>query len=108
MDQCNEFCTKDSTSHCALCDALAERDRFIRFWFKGADLRGADLEGAALLYADLEGAVLNRANLEGTDLLGAKNLTAVQLTTVSNLQIALLDPLLREQLRDLSEKPQSQ
>ena len=98
MDQCNEFCTKDSTSHCALCDALAERGRFIRFWFKGADLRGADLEGA----------VLNRANLEGAALLGAKNLTAVQLTTVSNLQIALLDPLLREQWRDLSEKRQSQ
>src|SRR5262249_52806876 len=32
---CNELCTKESTGHCALCEALAERDRFIQFWFKG-------------------------------------------------------------------------
>ena len=35
MDRCNKFCTKEATGTCALCDALAERDRFIRVWFKG-------------------------------------------------------------------------
>jgi Pentapeptide repeats (8 copies) len=35
MARCNELCTKDATGYCALCEALAERDRFIRFWFKG-------------------------------------------------------------------------
>ena len=35
MDRCNDLCTKASTGTCALCDALAERDRFERFWFKG-------------------------------------------------------------------------
>src|SRR5262245_5340060 len=35
MARCNELCTKDATSHCAVCEALAERDRFERFWFKG-------------------------------------------------------------------------
>ena len=35
MDRCNELCTKEVLGHCALCAALAERDRFERFWFKG-------------------------------------------------------------------------
>jgi hypothetical protein len=35
MDRCNELCTKETTGQCALCDALAERERFIRFWCKG-------------------------------------------------------------------------
>jgi hypothetical protein len=35
MSRCNEFCTKEATGTCALCDALAERERFIRVWFKG-------------------------------------------------------------------------
>src|SRR5262245_44013645 len=35
MARCNELCTKDATGSCALCEALAERDRFERFWFKG-------------------------------------------------------------------------
>jgi Pentapeptide repeats (8 copies) len=35
MEHCNELCTKEATGKCALCDALAERDRFIRLWFKG-------------------------------------------------------------------------
>jgi hypothetical protein len=30
MDRCNELCTKEATGQCALCDVLAERDRFIR------------------------------------------------------------------------------
>src|SRR5712691_8915866 len=38
MNRCNELCTKEITGQCALCDALAERDRFIRFWFKGGFL----------------------------------------------------------------------
>ena len=33
--RCNELCTKEATDQCALCDALDERDRFERFWFKG-------------------------------------------------------------------------
>jgi hypothetical protein len=33
MEHCNELCTKEVTDQCALCDALAERDRFERlFW----------------------------------------------------------------------------
>ena len=35
MDRCNELCTKDATGTCAVCEALAERDRFLRFWFQG-------------------------------------------------------------------------
>jgi hypothetical protein len=34
MDRCNELCTKETTGSCALCEALAERDRFERFWFQ--------------------------------------------------------------------------
>ena len=35
MARCTELCTKDTTGMCAFCEALAERDRFIRFWFQG-------------------------------------------------------------------------
>jgi hypothetical protein len=35
MEPCNELCTKEATGTCALCDKLAERDQFIRRWFKG-------------------------------------------------------------------------
>jgi hypothetical protein len=35
MDRCTEFCTKDATGTCALCEARAEAERFIRFWFQG-------------------------------------------------------------------------
>ena len=35
MARCNELCTKEATGHCAVCEAMAESDRFIRFWFKG-------------------------------------------------------------------------
>ena len=35
MDRCNELCTKDATGTCAVCEALAERNRFLRFWFQG-------------------------------------------------------------------------
>jgi Pentapeptide repeats (8 copies) len=38
MDRCNELCTKDATGHCAVCEALAERDRFLQFWLKGGFL----------------------------------------------------------------------
>jgi hypothetical protein len=34
MTRCNELCTKEAKDLCALCDALAERDRFERFWFR--------------------------------------------------------------------------
>jgi hypothetical protein len=34
MDHCNEPCTQDVTGTCAVCEALAERDRFLRFWFQ--------------------------------------------------------------------------
>ena len=39
MDRCNELCTKETTGQCTLCEALAERDRFIRLWMKGGFLR---------------------------------------------------------------------
>ena len=35
MSRCNCLCTKDATGTCALCEALAERERFIRVWLKG-------------------------------------------------------------------------
>jgi uncharacterized protein YjbI with pentapeptide repeats len=35
MGRCNKLCTKEATGKCALCDVLAERDQFIRRWFKG-------------------------------------------------------------------------
>src|SRR5436853_4905965 len=35
MARCNELCTKDATGTCALWEALAERDRFLWFWFQG-------------------------------------------------------------------------
>ena len=39
MDRCNDLCTKETTGQCALCEVLAERDRFIRLWMKGGFLR---------------------------------------------------------------------
>jgi hypothetical protein len=45
MDRCNDLCTKEATGTCALCDALAERERFIRVWLKGGWL----LDGAQAL-----------------------------------------------------------
>lgn len=39
MDRCNELCTKETTGQCAVCDALAERDRFIQWWMQGGFLR---------------------------------------------------------------------
>jgi hypothetical protein len=53
-----------------------EQERYWRFDFRGADLRGAILWGAHLERADLRGAHLERAllggaHLEGTDLAGA-------------------------------------
>jgi len=35
--RCTELCTKGTTGQCALCDALAERDRFLQ-WFPAARL----------------------------------------------------------------------
>jgi hypothetical protein len=35
MDRCNDLCTNDATGSCTLCEARAEADRFVRFWFKG-------------------------------------------------------------------------
>jgi hypothetical protein len=32
--RCNELCTK-AKGHCAVCEAQAEADRFVWFWFKG-------------------------------------------------------------------------
>src|SRR5262245_52663350 len=34
MSRCNCLCTKAATGTCALCEALAERDRFERLWFQ--------------------------------------------------------------------------
>jgi hypothetical protein len=34
MGRCTELCTKETTGACALCEALAERDRFERLWFQ--------------------------------------------------------------------------
>jgi hypothetical protein len=45
MQRCNDLCTKDATGTCALCEALAERDRFERRWFKG----GLFIEGFQVL-----------------------------------------------------------
>jgi len=38
MDRCNDLCTQETIGRCLLCDALTERDRFIRLWFKGGVL----------------------------------------------------------------------
>jgi uncharacterized protein YjbI with pentapeptide repeats len=45
MERCNELCTKEATGACALCDKLAERDRFWEWWFKG----GVFIEGLRVL-----------------------------------------------------------
>src|SRR4029450_5800380 len=34
MARCNELCTKDTTGTCAVCEALAKRDRFLRCWLQ--------------------------------------------------------------------------
>jgi uncharacterized protein YjbI with pentapeptide repeats len=49
MDRCNELCTKEVAGYCgycALCNVLAERDRFERFWFKG----GVFIDGLRALH----------------------------------------------------------
>lgn len=38
MDRCNDFCTRETIGQCALCEALAERERFVRLWLKGGFL----------------------------------------------------------------------
>ena len=38
MDHCNDLCTRETTGQCALCEALAERERFVRLWLKGGFL----------------------------------------------------------------------
>jgi hypothetical protein len=40
VGRCTELCTKEATGSCALCEALAERDRFERLWFQKEVLRG--------------------------------------------------------------------
>ena len=35
----SEYCTRETTGQCALCDALEERDRFLRLWIKGDFVR---------------------------------------------------------------------
>ena len=45
MDRCNDLCTKDAIGYCALCEARAEANRFIRFWFKG----GLFIDGVRVL-----------------------------------------------------------
>jgi hypothetical protein len=35
MDRCNELCTRDITGSCAVCEARAVANRFMRLWFKG-------------------------------------------------------------------------
>jgi hypothetical protein len=35
MQRYNARCTKETTGACAVCEALAERDRFFRFWLQG-------------------------------------------------------------------------
>jgi hypothetical protein len=35
MQRCNARCTKETTGAYVVCEALAERDRFFRFWFQG-------------------------------------------------------------------------
>ena len=39
MARCNELCTKDTAGTCALCEALAVRDRFERLWFRKEEFR---------------------------------------------------------------------
>ena len=39
MARCNELCTKEIKGVCALCEALAERDRFERLWFRKEEFR---------------------------------------------------------------------
>ena len=39
MDRCNELCTKEITGECALCETLAARDQFLRFWLGGGWFR---------------------------------------------------------------------
>ena len=41
----DDLCTKEATGQCAMCDALAERDRFERFWVQG----GLFIDGIQIL-----------------------------------------------------------
>jgi hypothetical protein len=56
MGRCNELCAKETTGQCTLCDALAERDRFERLWFKG----GLFVDGAKTLIRGRSFAFLRR------------------------------------------------
>ncbi len=58
------------------------------------NLQRADLRGANLLITNLEGAYLGKANLEG-----ARNLTIEQLSNVTTLYEAKLDPELEELIK---------
>jgi uncharacterized protein YjbI with pentapeptide repeats len=83
----------------SLIDAYLEGADLSVAHLEGADLSVAHLEGADLTSAYLEGANLTRANLERAALQGAKDLTVAQLSTVSTLKGASLDPPLMEQLQ---------
>ncbi|ETX01263.1 MAG: hypothetical protein ETSY1_08005 [Candidatus Entotheonella factor] len=49
MDRCTDLCTKPIKGYCTLCEALAERDRFLRFWGRVAWYIW-DISGLRFLY----------------------------------------------------------
>jgi uncharacterized protein YjbI with pentapeptide repeats len=108
VSRCTELCTKATTGVCALCEALAERERFERVWLKGGWLRDrlrartpwrpshqtpeakVDLSNRRLLSlanASLAEADLHSANLASADLRNANlwraNLRQADLTNAN-------------------------
>ncbi len=68
----------------------------------GADLRGANLQGANLRWANLQEADLWRASLQGAYLREAEGLTAYQVKTARNWELAFYS---KDFLKELGLKP---
>jgi serine/threonine-protein kinase len=68
--------------------------------FSGANLQDANLTGAGLIEANLQGANLRGANLSYIYLKKPKNLKLKQLCDVKTLYNAMLDPELKEQIKE--------
>ena len=69
---------------------------------QGADLRGANLQGADLRGANLQEADLWRASLQGAYLREAEGLTASQVKTARNWELAFYS---KDFLKELGLKP---
>lgn len=97
--------TRADLTDANLSDANLENANLYRAMLNGAylffaNLKNANLRRAELKYSSFGGAILDGANLMDADLSGARNLSLDQLSKVSTLYNASLDPTVAQLVRD--------